>query len=148
MLTERTDRAWFSRLLRHPARKQEWVYSFNPQPTRCPDATACMGKSKTIHLERSNTLELNGVHSAIQKSESVSRQLAINKTNIPNNTMNIMTMLYSLYSSSKQFKIMTYSWEIHHKWQYKKWHNSQDYTPCFGHIFSSYSINSNLKLKQ
>jgi len=30
-LRERTDRAWFSRLLRHPVRKQtERVYSYNP----------------------------------------------------------------------------------------------------------------------
>ena len=28
---QRTDRAWFSRLVRHPARKKmEWVYSYNP----------------------------------------------------------------------------------------------------------------------
>ena len=39
---DRTDRAWFSRLVRHPA---EWVYSYNPG--------ACMGQkhpdSTTLH---------------------------------------------------------------------------------------------------
>jgi len=29
-LRDRTDRAWFSRLLRRLARESEWVYSFNP----------------------------------------------------------------------------------------------------------------------
>jgi len=36
MLTERADRAWFSRLLRHPAMKQSGSILTTPEPTRCP----------------------------------------------------------------------------------------------------------------
>jgi len=34
MLTERTDRAWFSRLLRHPARKWSGSILTTPEATR------------------------------------------------------------------------------------------------------------------
>jgi len=34
MLTERTDRAWFSRLLQHPARKWSGSILTTPKPTR------------------------------------------------------------------------------------------------------------------
>jgi len=33
----RTDRAWFSRLLRHPVRKQSGSVLTTPEPTRHPD---------------------------------------------------------------------------------------------------------------
>jgi len=41
MLRDRTDRAWFSRLLRHPARKRSGSILTTPEPARSRSLPIC-----------------------------------------------------------------------------------------------------------
>ena len=52
-LRDRTDRAWFSRLVRHPARKRSGSILTTPEPTMGPmwAVTYFYGVSHALHLK-------------------------------------------------------------------------------------------------
>jgi len=66
MVTERTDRAWFSRLLRHPARKRSWSCLITPEPARDEYAQPVINQPRISVSVRIRAMQVSHIYTISQ----------------------------------------------------------------------------------